>query len=135
VMVERTLALIKPEAVEARIVGSIVDIIENSSLQIVAMQRVHKSEDQMGQFYASHKGRPYYLPYIKHMSSGPIVALILEGEDAVKEWRILMGETDPTKAKQGTIRRSFGKAINLNIVHGSDSTTTAGEEIAFFWPT
>jgi nucleoside-diphosphate kinase len=128
-----TIAVIKPEAVDGKFVGNIIDIIENSRLEIVKMKMTHMTPDTARKFYAAHKGRPYYEPYVKHMASGPIIVMELVGEDAVEDWRNLMGATDPEKAAMGTIRKAFGTAVNRNVVHGSDSEEAAEIERAFFW--
>jgi nucleoside-diphosphate kinase len=132
-MHERTLAIIKPDAVERRLVGRIIQRIEESSFQIRAMRRVQLSARQAEGFYAVHRERPFFGSLTGFMSSGPAIVLVLEAPDAIKKWRTLMGATDPAKADPGTLRKEFAESIERNATHGSDSTETAAYEIGYFF--
>ena len=128
-----TFTMIKPEAVEAGNSGSILSKIEKAGFRIVAMKKTLLSKEKAGQFYAVHKERPFYNDLVEYMSSGPIIAAILEKDNAVLENRELMGATNPKDAKDGTIRKKFGISIDKNSVHGSDSIENAKKEIDFFF--
>jgi len=128
---ERTLAMIKPDAVEKNVIGRILSRIEAEGLCVVAMRMVRLSLRQAEGFYAVHRERPFFGDLTAFMSSGPIVALVLEGEGAIPRWRELMGATDPAKAADGTLRKEFATNIERNAVHGSDAPETAAEEIAY----
>jgi nucleoside-diphosphate kinase len=130
---ERTLSIIKPGAVRRNIIGQIISRFENANLRIVAARMVHLSQEQAEQFYAVHQERPFYSQLVAYMTEGSILALVLEGEDAIARNRALMGSTDPNKAVPGTIRFDFAKNTTRNTVHGSDSPETAVTEIAFFF--
>ncbi len=133
-MEERTLAMIKPDAVKKRVIGDIIQRYEAAGLNPVAVRMLHLSKAVAEGFYAVHRDRPFFGSLIAHMSSGPTVILVLEGNDAVKANRELMGATDPLKAESGTIRALHGASIEANAVHGSDSHETATVEIAYFFP-
>jgi len=128
--VERTLSIIKPDATARGQTGAINALIEAAGLRIIAQKRVKWGRAQAENFYAVHKQRPFYGDLVNFMTSAPIVVQVLEGENAVKRYREVMGATDPSKAEEGTIRRRFGETIERNSVHGSDSTDTAATEIA-----
>ena len=130
---EETLAIIKPDAVKAHHIGAILDKYEQSSLKIIGLKMVKLTPEQAGQFYAIHKDRPFYADLVKFFSSGPIVAIVLEGDDAVQKNRKIMGATNPAQADEGTIRRLFATSVTENAVHGSDSPASAAEEISFFF--
>jgi nucleoside-diphosphate kinase len=130
----RTLALIKPDAVTAKNSGKIIDMIEYNNFNIVAIKKLFLSKEQAEQFYAAHNQKSFYPELISYITSGPVIALILEKEHAVESWRDLIGATDPAQAAPGTIRKIFGASKTRNAVHGSDSQKTAQEEIAFFFP-
>ena len=130
---EQTLSLIKPDAVGNNHIGEILARFEKNNLEIVAMRMVHLSQKEAEAFYAIHKERPFFQELVNFMISGPIVALVLQGENAVEKNRQLMGATDPQKAEKGTIRRDFATSIDANAVHGSDSKENAKTEIAFFF--
>lgn len=130
---ERTLSIIKPDAVEAHHIGDIIARFEHNGLYPVAMRMQTLTSEQAGQFYAIHKDRPFYEALVKYMTSGPVVILVLEGDQAVAKNRELMGATDPAKAAPGTIRADFAKSITQNAVHGSDSLQNAKSEIDFFF--
>jgi nucleoside-diphosphate kinase len=132
-MVERTLAMIKPDAVERRLAGRIIQRIEESGLQIRALRRVHLSRREAEGFYAVHRERPFFASLTAFMSSGPVIVLVLEAPDAIKKWRMLMGATDPAKADVGTLRKEFAESIERNATHGSDATETAAYEIGYFF--
>ncbi|MBF0134882.1 MAG: nucleoside-diphosphate kinase [Magnetococcus sp. DMHC-1] len=131
--IERTFSIIKPDAVAKNVIGQIVARFEAAGLRIVASRMVHLSPAQAGAFYAVHKGRPFYDELVAYMCSGPIVAQILEGENAIKKNREVMGATDPKKAAPGTIRADFASDVSANAVHGSDAPETAAQEMAFFF--
>ena len=130
---EQTLALIKPDAVERNIIGKILAMIENDNFKIRQMKLTHMSEQLAKTFYATHEGKSFYDKLIKYMTSGSIIALVLEKENAVASYRQLIGATDPTKAEEGTLRKKFGISIDKNSVHGSDSLENARIEIDFFF--
>jgi nucleoside-diphosphate kinase len=132
-MPERTLAIIKPDAVERCLTGRIIQRIEESGFQIRAMRRVHLSRAQAEGFYAVHRARPFFGSLADFMASGPAVVMVLEGADAIKRWRALMGATDPAKADAGTLRREFAESIERNATHGSDAPETAAFEIGYFF--
>ncbi|MGQ9688312.1 MAG: nucleoside-diphosphate kinase [Desulfobaccales bacterium] len=131
--VERTLSLIKPDGVSRGLIGEVVGRFEKAGLKIKAMKMVHLTLEQARTFYEVHKERPFYDSLTRFMSSGPIVAMILEGENAIQRNRDLMGATDWRQAEPGTIRADFARDIEANIVHGSDSPETAQTETAFFF--
>ncbi len=133
--VERTLSIIKPDAVAKNVIGQIYARFEGAGLKIIAARMMHLSREQAGAFYAVHKERPFYRDLVAFMTSGPVMIQALEGEDAIRRNRDLMGATDPKKADKGTIRADFADSIDANAVHGSDGTDTALAEIAFFFPT
>lgn len=132
-MTERTLAIIKPDAVETKKTGAIIDRIERSGFKIRAMKRVKLRKKQAEGFYAVHKERPFFASLTEFMSSGPSVVLVLEAEDAIKKWRTLMGATNPANADAGTIRKEFAESIERNATHGSDAPETAAYEIGYFF--
>jgi nucleoside-diphosphate kinase len=132
-MLQRTLAIIKPDAVARRLAGRIISRIEDSGFQIRAMRRVHLSKQEAEGFYAVHRERPFFGSLTQFMSSGPAVVLVLEAEDAIKKWRTLMGATDPAKADAGTLRKEFAESIERNATHGSDAPETAAFEIGYFF--
>ncbi|MGE3705009.1 MAG: nucleoside-diphosphate kinase [Vicinamibacterales bacterium] len=132
-MSERTLAIIKPDAVERRLVGRIIQRIEDAGFQIRAMRRVALSRAEAEGFYAVHRERPFFGSLTAFMSSGPAVVLVLEAPDAIRKWRALMGATDPAKADPGTLRKEFASSIERNATHGSDAPETAAYEIGYFF--
>lgn len=133
-MSERTLAIIKPDAVNKHVIGDIVSRYEKAGLKPVAMRLMQMAKPVAEGFYAVHKARPFFDSLCTFMSSGPSVVLVLQGENAIKKNRELMGATDPAKAERGTIRAAHGTNIEYNAVHGSDSPETAKFEITFFFP-
>ena len=131
---ERTLAIIKPDAVSRRLAGRIVQRIEGAGFEIVAMRLVRLSRAQAEGFYAVHRERPFFKSLTEFMSSGPAIVLALQAPDAIRTWRDLMGATDPAKAGDGTIRKEFGASIERNATHGSDAPETAAFELGYFFP-
>jgi nucleoside-diphosphate kinase len=129
----RTLAIIKPDAVRAGNAGKILGMIEGSGLAIDAARMFRLTREQAGEFYAVHKGKPFYGELLDFMSSGPCVALALSGDDAVARWRELMGATNPANAAEGTVRKLYGTSVQFNACHGSDAPETALAETAFFF--
>ncbi len=125
--------MMKPDAVEANNIGPILAMINKAGFKILAMKYMRLTKEQAGNFYAVHKERPFYGELTEYMSSGPIVAAILSKENAVSDYRKLIGATDPTKAEDGTIRKLFAKSIAANAVHGSDSDENAEIESNFFF--
>ncbi|MFM7123180.1 MAG: nucleoside-diphosphate kinase [Fluviibacter sp.] len=132
--IQRTLSIIKPDAVAKNVIGQIIARFEGAGLKVVAGRLVHLSAAEAGQFYAVHKERPFFKDLVEFMISGPVFVQVLEGEDAIAKNRDLMGATDPKKAAPGTIRADFAESIDANAVHGSDAPETAAVEIAFFFP-
>ena len=130
-MSNKTFTMIKPEAVEAGNIGAILHKIEEAGFRIVAMKKVLLTKDRAGDFYSVHKGRPFYSELVDYMSSGPIIAAILEKDNAVADFRELIGATDPSEAKPGTIRHEFAESKGKNAVHGSDSDENAQIESDF----
>ena len=131
--IERTLSIIKPDAVAKNIIGKIYSRFEKAGLKVVAAKLVQLDDKSAGGFYAEHEGRPFYNDLIEFMTSGPVMVSALEGEGAVMLNRDLMGATNPAEAEPGTIRADFAKSIDANAVHGSDSTTSAAREVAYFF--
>ncbi len=131
--VERTLSIIKPDAVAANRIGAIIGRLEDAGLRVVGQRMVQLTREQAEAFYVVHRERPFYQDLVAFMTSGPVVVQVLEGEHAIERNREVMGATDPAKAEPGTIRADFASNIEENAVHGSDSTETAEQEIAFFF--
>jgi len=132
--VEQTLSIIKPDGVEKNLIGEIYRRFETAGLCVVAARMMHLSKEQAEGFYAVHKEKPFFRGLITYMTSGPIMVQALEGHSSIAKNREIMGATNPDDAQPGTIRKDFGSSIEENVVHGSDSPTTAAEEIAFFFP-
>src|SRR6266550_522057 len=132
-MIQRTLAIIKPDAVQRRLAGRIIQRIEDAGFQIRAMRRVHLSKREAEGFYAVHRERPFFGSLTAFMSSGPAIVMVLEATDAIAKWRTLMGATDPAKADAGTLRKDFAASIERNATHGSDAPETAAQEIGYFF--
>jgi nucleoside-diphosphate kinase len=132
-MIQRTLAIVKPDAVAKGAVGRIIARIEQGGFKILAAKLIHMSYDDAAGFYAVHRDRPFFKSLCTFMTQGPCVPMVLEAEDAVQRWRDLMGATDPAKAAAGTIRKDFAASIEANAVHGSDAPETAATEIAYFF--
>jgi nucleoside-diphosphate kinase len=132
-MAERTLAIIKPDAVARRLAGRIIQRIEEEGFVIRAVRHIHLSKREAEGFYAVHRDRGFFASLTDFMSSGPAIAIVLEAPDAVRKWRSLMGATDPARADAGTIRREFADSIERNVTHGSDAAETAAAEIGYFF--
>jgi len=131
--IERTLVLVKPDGVARRLVGEVISRIERKGLKIVALKMLKVSQEQAERHYAVHKGKPFYEPLLAFITSGPVVAMVVEGESAIDVVRNLMGPTSGLKAPAGTIRGDFSLSIQFNIVHGSDSPESAAYEIPIFF--
>ncbi len=131
--VERTLSIIKPDAVAKNVIGEIISRFEKNGLIVVAAKMLHLSNEKAGGFYAEHKERPFYADLVAFMTSGPVIVQVLEGEDAIAKNRALMGATNPQEAEAGTIRADFAASIDANAVHGSDSAESAVREIKYFF--
>lgn len=134
VAIERTLSIIKPDAVAKNVIGKIYSRFESNGLQVIAARMAHLSRVEAEGFYAVHRGRPFFNDLVEFMCSGPVMIQALEGEGAIAKNRELMGATDPKKAEPGTIRADFASSIDANAVHGSDAPETAAVEIAYFFP-
>ena len=132
--VERTLSIIKPDAVAKNVIGEIYARFEKAGLKLVAAKMIHLSRSEAEGFYAVHKARPFFKPLVEFMISGPVMIQVLEGDGAIQKNRELMGATDPAKAAAGTIRADFAQSIDANAVHGSDAPETARDEVAYFFP-
>jgi len=132
---ERTFAIIKPDAVAAGHSGDIIKIIEKNGFTILAMKKLRLSKPQAQAFYAVHRKKKFYRDLVKFMTEGPVIVMALEREDAIKKWRDVMGATNPGKAKRNTIRAKFGADIERNATHGSDAPETAAVELGFFFST
>lgn len=130
---QRTLSIIKPDAVRKQNIGAILGRFEQAGLTPVALKMIQMTTEQAEAFYAEHKGREFYEPLVEFMTSGPITVQVLQGEDAITHYRDVIGKTDPTQAAPGTIRADFAESTRLNAVHGSDSPESAAREIAFFF--
>jgi nucleoside-diphosphate kinase len=133
ITVERTLSIIKPDSVESRYLGAIIDRFEKAGLRVVGAKMVHLSRTEAEEFYLAHKQRSFFTQLVDFMTSGPVLVMVLEGPNAVAKNRELMGATDPQKAKRGTIRADFAKNIEKNAVHGSDSLDNAAREVSYFF--
>ncbi len=130
---QRTLSIIKPDAVVRNITGKINAMIEDAGLRIVAQKRVHLTKEQAEEFYAEHKEKAFFEGLVEYMISAPVVVQVLEGENVIEDYRKIMGATNPAIADEGTIRRTFGESITHNSVHGSDSPESAAREVSFFF--
>ncbi|MCV0382217.1 MAG: nucleoside-diphosphate kinase [Erythrobacter sp.] len=131
--VTRTFSIIKPDATRRNLTGAVTKMLEEAGLRVVASKRIQMSEDQAKKFYEVHAERPFYGELVDFMTSGPVVVQVLEGEDAVKRNRDVMGATNPADAEDGTIRKTYAESIEANSVHGSDSDENAANEIDFFF--
>ena len=131
--IERTFSIIKPDATERNLTGAVNAVIEKAGLRIVAQKRIRMTREQAETFYAVHKARPFFGELVDFMTSGPVVVQVLQGENAIAKYRDAMGATDPAKAAEGTIRKSFGSNVGENAVHGSDSEENGQIECAFFF--
>jgi nucleoside-diphosphate kinase len=133
-MMQKTFAMIKPDAVAAKNAGKIIDIIEKNGFNIVRMEKVQLTKEKAAEFYAVHKERPFFGELVEFVTSGPVIIMALEKENGIAAWRDLMGATDPLKAAEGTLRKMFGKNIGNNATHGSDAPETAQVELGLFFP-
>jgi nucleoside-diphosphate kinase len=133
IKMQKTLSIIKPDAVKKGVIGKIVDRFESNGLRIAAMKKIQLDDEKAGGFYAEHKERPFFKDLVEFMTSGPVVVMVLEGEDAIMTNRNLMGATNPKEADAGTIRADFAESIDANAVHGSDSAESASREIKYFF--
>lgn len=131
--VTRTFSIIKPDATRRNLTGAVTKMLEDAGLRVIASKRIHMTKDQAEGFYAVHKERPFFGELVDFMTSGPVVVQVLEGEDAVRRNRTVMGATNPADAAEGTIRKTYAESIEANSVHGSDSDENAAIEIAFFF--
>lgn len=132
-MKEQTLAMIKPDAIEKKYQGLIINDILNAGFDIKAMKMLQLSEDQAKVFYSDHKSKDFYEPLVAFITSGPIIALLLEKDNAIEDYRTLIGKTDPKNAAEGTIRKKYAESKRRNAVHGADSPKNAKKEIAFLF--
>ena len=132
-MTEKTLSIIKPDAVSKNIIGKIISRFEDNGLEIIAAKLIRLSDDEASGFYAEHQGKPFFNALKDFMTSGPVFIQVLQGENAISRNRELMGDTDPAKAKVGSIRSDFASSIDANAVHGSDSAESAKREIEYFF--
>ena len=132
-MIEQTLSIVKPDAVERNLESRIKSFFEKKNLKIIKSKKVHITKDEAAEFYKVHQTKPFYQNLCNYLSSGPILVMVLEGEEAVSINRQIMGATDPLKAKEGTLRKMYGLSIDKNSVHGSDSVENAKTEIGFFF--
>lgn len=131
--VNRTFSIIKPDATRRNLTGAVTKMLEDAGLRVIASKRIHMTRDQAEGFYAVHRERPFFNDLVAFMTSGPVVVQALEGEDAVKRNRDIMGATNPADAAEGTIRKTFAESIEANSVHGSDSDDNAKIEIDYFF--
>ena len=129
----KTFTMIKPDAVQDNHIGAIIQMIEEGGFRVVALKKTRLTSEKAGKFYEIHKERPFYNDLVRYMSSGPIVAMILEKENAVADFRKLIGATNPAQAEDGTIRKKYAKSVEANAVHGSDSDENAQIEGDFFF--
>ena len=132
-MIEQTLSIIKPDAIERNLENNIKNFFEKNNFKILKTKKVKISKEEASEFYKVHQTKPFYSGLCNYLSSGPIVAMILEGENAISKNRQLMGSTDPKKAEEGTLRKMYGLSIDKNSIHGSDSIENAKIEIDFFF--
>jgi nucleoside-diphosphate kinase len=133
-MIQKTFAMIKPDAIAAKNAGKIIDIIEKNGFTILRMEKVHLPKQKAEKFYEVHRERPFFKELVDFVASGPVIIMALEKENGIQAWRDLMGATDPSKAAEGTLRKIFGKSIGNNATHGSDAPETATTELSLFFP-
>ncbi|MCL4229708.1 nucleoside-diphosphate kinase [Candidatus Dependentiae bacterium] len=133
-MLEKTFAMIKPDAVNAKNSGAIIELIERNGFTILGMEKIMLSKEKAQTFYAVHKERPFFGELVDFVTSGPVIVIALERENAIQAWRDLMGATDPNKAQIGTLRKMFGTNVGSNATHGSDAPETAQQELSLFFP-
>ena len=133
-MKSTTLAILKPDCVEKNLIGEVISKIQQAGFKVIALKMTRLTVDSASGFYEIHKGKPFFESLMEYMTSGPVVPIALEKENAVEDFRRLIGATDPAKAEEGTIRKMYAESISFNIIHGSDSDENAAKEIAFFFP-
>jgi nucleoside-diphosphate kinase len=133
-MIEKTFAIIKPDAVKAKRIGNIISRIEQEGFSILGMKKIFITKPQAAEFYAVHQGKPFFAELVEFMTSGPVVVMALEKENAIKAWRDLMGATNPEKAEPNTLRKLYGTNVGSNATHGSDAPETAQIELGLFFP-
>ncbi len=133
-MKSTTLAILKPDCVEKNLIGEVISKIQQAGFKVIALKMTRLTVDSASGFYEIHKGKPFFESLMEYMTSGPVVPIALEKENAVEDFRKLIGATDPAKAEEGTIRKMYAESISFNIIHGSDSDENAAKEIAFFFP-
>lgn len=131
--IERTFSIVKPDAVSKNLIGAIYNRFESAGLKVVAAKMLHMSSEQAAGFYAEHQGKPFYDGLVSFMTSGPVMVQVLEGEDAIRRHREIMGVTNPKEALAGTLRACYAESIDRNAVHGSDAPASAAREIAYFF--
>ena len=132
-MIEQTLSIVKPDAVERNLENKIKSFFKEKNLKILKSKKVHITKEEAAEFYKVHQTKPFYQNLCNYLSSGPVVVMVLEGDEAVSKYRQIMGATDPLKADEGTLRKMYGLSIDKNSVHGSDSAESAKTEIGFFF--
>jgi nucleoside-diphosphate kinase len=133
--IERTLSIIKPDAVERNLSNEIVNLLKKNNLKILQNKKIHITKEEAADFYKEHQSKPFYDSLCNYLSSGPIIVMELSGENAIQNYRTLMGATDPKEANKNTIRQLYGVSIDKNSVHGSDSSESANRELNFFFKT
>ncbi len=131
---EKTLGIIKPNLVQKKVAGKIISLLEENGFHLAGLKLSHLTKSQAEEFYIEHRERPFYSSLVSFMTSGPVILIALEGENAIAKYRKLMGATNPSEAAPGTIRKLFGEDIEKNGVHGSDSVSSAAREVKFFFP-
>ncbi|MFK7866075.1 MAG: nucleoside-diphosphate kinase [Alphaproteobacteria bacterium] len=131
--IQHTFSIIKPDATRRNLTGAINAMIEQSGLRVIAQKRIHMTTQMAETFYAVHKERAFFNDLVGFMTSGPVVVQVLEGEDAITNYRAIMGATNPANAEEGTIRKAYGESVEANSVHGSDAVETAAIEISYFF--
>ena len=132
-MIEQTLSIVKPDAVERNLENKIKSFFKEKNLKVLKSKKVHITKEEAAEFYKVHQTKPFYQNLCNYLSSGPVVVMVLEGEGAVSKYRQIMGDTDPLKAEEETLRKMYGLSIDKNSVHGSDSVENAKTEIGFFF--
>lgn len=133
-MKEITFAMIKPDAIQAKNSGNIINLVEQHGFEILRMEKTWLTKKKAESFYAVHKDKPFFKELVSFVTSGPVIVMALKKDNAIKDWRTLMGATNPDQAKKGTIRQLFGTGISSNAVHGSDAPQTAKQELELFFP-
>ena len=132
--IERTLSILKPDTVENNTIGGVIALIEKAGLKVIAAKMTHLSKPQAEGFYAVHRERGFFGELVQFMTRGPVLVMVLQGDNAIATYRKVMGATNPANAEEGTIRKTFAKDVGENAVHGSDAADTAKQEISYFFP-